>query len=592
MSIELDLNVQLLKKDVKLPSGALSESSSRKLFQWFLPDEGGVFRSADPSSIDSVVSLVLQTTQSQIPAWQMYLRDYLHVEGFAPQPASISGAIIFVMVEVNGNAQFVAWCFGQGSRWLRKGTTTPRFGLIAALNAAAKSTDSPDTGVLGASVATQDGNLRRVSLLASNPGTTANLARIDTQADSLLSVHANTKTEDLGRVVAGRSLQFSSLLNSVSDIQDLSEKVVGLSAGKDYRRANLWIDNRVPEEDPAVIDVVLERIWKVSDKTKSKDLVEISWWEPVRAADSDRPITHWRMAGERSGRNPVRRVTLTWAWVHSVITHSSPNILARAAFEREIRFFSTDDEEVGRCRLIDILSAQVSIGRVTYALVDGDVYRVDKTFLASLNSGLESCVCKSRLISYEPGESEPEYNKRAARESGMLLLDTSDIRPTGETEIEPCDLLSTDGSLFHVKRHSTATGISHLSNQAVSSATLLLREVSSRAKLKDLIQKSPWAVKDKNKVQRLVDQIQTKNWRPKVVFVIVGEWENPSIQKLSLLSRLALRTAISRLSDLGFPVEIMLIEPNKKVSPKNMPRARWDEDSRKRVEYGDDHSKR
>jgi uncharacterized protein (TIGR04141 family) len=478
----------------------------------------------------------------------------------------ISGAIVFVQVGVNDDAQFVAWCFGQGSRWLRKGATTPRFGLIAALNSAAKSKGSPDTGVLGASVATQDGNLRRVSLLAASPGTASDLARIDTQADSLLSVHANTRSEDFGRVVAGRSLQFSSFLNSVSDIRELSEKVVGLSAGKGYRRSNLWIDNRVPEEDPAVIDSVLERIWRISDKIKSKDLVETSWWEPVRAVDSDRPITHWRMARERSGPNSVRRVTLTWATVQGLIKYGSPNILAREAFEREIRFFSTEDEEVGSCQLIDILTAQVSIDRVTYALVDGDVYRIDKTFLASLNSGLEDHVCKSRLISYEPGESEPEYNKRAACEPGMLLLDTSDIRPIGETEIEPCDLLSTDGSLFHVKRHSTATGISHLSNQAVSSATLLVREASSRAKLKDLIQKGPWVVKEKNKVQRLVDQIPTKNWRPKVVFVIVGEWRNPTIQKLSLLSRLALRTAISRLSDLGFPVEIMLIEPKKEVS--------------------------
>ena len=46
----------------------------------------------------------------------------------------------------------------------------------------------------------------------------------------------------------------------------------------------------------------------------------------------------------------------------------------------------------------------------------------------------------------------------------MLLLDKTDVRPRGETAVEPCDLLGLDGTLCHVKRHANATGTSHLAS--------------------------------------------------------------------------------------------------------------------------------
>jgi uncharacterized protein (TIGR04141 family) len=142
----------------------------------------------------------------------------------------------------------------------------------------------------------------------------------------------------------------------------------------------------------------------------------------------------------------------------------------------------------------------------------------------------------------------------------MLLLDTTDIRPRGTTQIEPCDLLGPDGALCHVKRHTSATGISHVANQAVASATALLRETESRNKLGNLIRLGTWEANAKRRVRRRLNQVATSSSRLPVVIAIVGEWEHPTIKSLSLLSRLALRTAIQRLSDLGFPTQLMLID--------------------------------
>jgi hypothetical protein len=48
--------------------------------------------------------------------------------------------------------------------------------------------------------------------------------------------------------------------------------------------------------------------------------------------------------------------------------------------------------------------------------------------------------------------------------------------------------------------------------------------------------------------------------RVSVTIATVGDWSSPTIKSLSLLSRLALRTAASKLGDPGPPMQIMLIE--------------------------------
>jgi uncharacterized protein (TIGR04141 family) len=147
----------------------------------------------------------------------------------------------------------------------------------------------------------------------------------------------------------------------------------------------------------------------------------------------------------------------------------------------------------------------------------------------------------------------------------MLLLDTTDVRPRGQTKVEPCDLLGLDGSLCHVKRHSNATGISHLASQAVASATVLLHEPVSQAKLYALIQQGGWGLEDKERVREQVECMAISASRLPVILAIVGEWECPTIKNLSLLSRLTLRTAMQRLKDLGFSTQLMLIDQHEPV---------------------------
>ncbi len=420
----------------------------------------------------------------------------------------------------------MAWCFGQGSRWIRRQATTPRFGLLAALNAmaAAELGEQVGIGVTGASLAARDGNLRRASLTAAVPTASDAIPRIDTLADVLVGARIRTGHGLLGRVAAGRSLQFSATVSSTSDFQSMSDVIVDLAGQDLYRRSHGWIDFIVPETDESVIEAVLERVWQGSDDVGRPIDVDIAWCDESRDADSDHPVTHWRLAGERTSKLAVRNLALTWPGVKSRLTGRLGSAASRYALATDIRFFSNTEDELDRCPVVDLLSAELPIDGITYVLADGEIYRVDADFLAALDRDLQRLVIPSTLVPYRPGEPEDAYNRRAAKATGMLLLDKTDIRPTGMTQIEPCDLLGRDGTLCHVKRHAAATGISHLANQGVTAATVLLRRPESRDKLAALIEQGSWDADGKREVQELLNRIAGSNARLPVTFAIIGEW--------------------------------------------------------------------
>jgi hypothetical protein len=93
-------------------------------------------------------------------------------------------------------------------------------------------------GVTGASLAARDGNLRRASLTAAIPTTADAIPRIDTLADVLTAARVRTGHDVLGRVSAGRSLQFPADISCVADFRRLSALVVELAEQDGYRKAD------------------------------------------------------------------------------------------------------------------------------------------------------------------------------------------------------------------------------------------------------------------------------------------------------------------------------------------------------------------
>ena len=561
----VDLNAVVLKGSIRSPLAAIARTANEdETSHWYVPGSTGELGRVTVLPADVEVSLLVRTSEPNEPAWHRLLRDEWHVDDVALSPAGSAGAILFIQTAGEHGPHIVAWCFGQGSRWIRRNAVSPRFGVLVALNAMAESVtvgEASDVGVKGVSLATREGNLRQASLVAAVPGPAGSISRIDTLTDLLTAVRVHTGNAELGRVNAGRSLHFKAVVGSVPRLRELSALVVRMATQEGYRAVHGWIDYTVPEEDDGIANRVLDCVWSGVDDAGRPVPVEVAWWEDAeQAAGTECPVTHWRLFGERRGRLPSQQVSLTWSGIKGQVGYAmSGDVSGHEALLTEVRFFCSHEEEQGRCRLLDLVTAELAVANRSYVVADGDVWRVDVSFLSALNDELAHHVVPSHLVPYQPGELERAYNTRAASALGMLLLDKSDVRPTGETQVEPCDLIGLDGTLYHVKRHTNAPGISHLANQAVASATVLLRDQTSRDKLCQLISHGAWAQSEKEAAQQKVEE--TRANRLPVVLAIVGEWTKPTVKSLSLLCRLALKAAIQRLEDLGYAPVLMLIEP-------------------------------
>lgn|SRR5258708_275302 len=75
-------------------------------------------------------------------------------------------------------------------------------------------------------------------------------------------------------------------------------------------------------------------------------------------------------------------------------------------------------------------------------------------------------------------------------ETSVICLDETDISPTGQSQIEPCDLL-TDADetavFYHIKRSTLSSQLSHLFNQGMNAIEAVKIEPQSLGKLIELI---------------------------------------------------------------------------------------------------------
>ncbi|QPF82572.1 TIGR04141 family sporadically distributed protein [Bradyrhizobium genosp. L] len=141
-----------------------------------------------------------------------------------------------------------------------------------------------------------------------------------------------------------------------------------------------------------------------------------------------------------------------------------------------------------------------------YHLCEGSWYKVEKSYVERLNTYIDGKCAESELCPYDHDDtkdgkavySEENYNAAVSMWSDRYIcLDQTDISPSGNTTIEPCDLYSVEedtftpgrhrGVLYHIKISTRSSQLSHLFNQGVNSVQLIQLEPSSQEKMRTLV---------------------------------------------------------------------------------------------------------
>lgn len=181
-----------------------------------------------------------------------------------------------------------------------------------------------------------------------------------------------------------------------------------------------------------------------------------------------------------------------------------------------------------------------------YHLCDGEWYRVEESYVENLHHMLDQYYEDQNLPDYNH-DSEGCYNEAVAQSnSKYICLDQEDIRPIGQTGIEPCDLYSVKngvGVLFHIKVSTRSSNLSHLFNQGVNSIELIKSEMVSKSKFKSLVRKKIASNSEGDYLMPIEED------KYKVVYAIISRKDkNNKSLNLPLFSRISLMRNIKRLN--------------------------------------------
>jgi uncharacterized protein (TIGR04141 family) len=203
----------------------------------------------------------------------------------------------------------------------------------------------------------------------------------------------------------------------------------------------------------------------------------------------DRSIRYILFPRER--RSGQGNVTLAMMAIGRLLRQMGDGDAARAGLDADLRFLDESGELIGTATVLECISATLKRDGAEFIAYDGDFYAVNHSFVSRIDAELSKIPVSE--LRYPPygGETEPDYNKAAARDfpEEFVLLDRALIELPGEHGIEGADLVCSSGALIHVKRKGKSSVLSRLFLQVANSCELLRRSTPAWQQLPQLIRK-------------------------------------------------------------------------------------------------------
>jgi len=516
-----DLTFYLLKDEVTTFDDCLSETNSLVSHQLQLA--GG-----------PPATLFVRPPRSAPPWWLGFLRTLI------PEVPDMwnanTAAVLFVAVD---NARF-AITFGYGRSMLELDKLVRDFGLRTALN-----TIDPETLRSVDSRTFEELSVAR-KIQTSRPATLENFS-LNRSEDILKAVTGTPVDPQLGHRITGAD---AAKLTYVATAADLPTKCRQLLAGyrsTAYRERFDFIDHMREVRDlPTVfcLDEILLHKLRTGDESRLHLAPpEVSDW-----TEMDSFIFSRRGAAAACDLEARNYTSL----------FERPDDLSLTTLKRDKVgvLYGTAAEPNFKWRVYDVLVCEVSHAGSLYVLTGGSWYRIEPSFAERVAADVAA---RTTEVPYLPlataGETEPDYNARAARPEGPFLFDEKTARPTGAmTDVEFADLVTADRKIVHVKRKSRSSTLSHLFAQGLQSAEVFYADAGFATALKmraaaEISASAAAMIPDTRPVP--------EQWT--VVYAIITDGARPWPASLPFFSQLNFRNTAERLSRMGFNVGLARI---------------------------------
>ncbi len=257
--------------------------------------------------------------------------------------------------------------------------------------------------------------------------------------------------------------------------------------------------------------------------------------------------------------------------------------------KHKIRAFDGEEDEKVTGSVKRWLEGSVASGGVDYVLSEGDVYTIEPSYLSELDMyvdgvGHDAAVrlglpnigtIPTRLKKWTQKSTgkakqahvrdERAYNMEVSKAADRLCMDAKNVItvPKRTEPIELCDVLvASPFEFLHVKIGTASSKLSHLFNQALVSSELLIDSNEFRKAARKKIKGVAGGAVAAPFTAVIPTAISTGAKHRVTIVIVASGWTDGSgnllvpSAALPFFSKISLRTAIKRLKERGFQVEL------------------------------------
>jgi len=362
----------------------------------------------------------------------------------------------------------------------------------------------------------------------------------DVDQDVLRSIRGTPKSSVFGRHVSGRDCVHISCQTEVSELPSLLEKIFEESQKTTYAEKFSWVGRmkevRSSTQRDSLDNLLLEKI-----KNENFGKMWIAPSEYTRWQDGSAfkyPLDKGRYEDIHLGK--------------FVAVLKAKNKFAGLTVDSlkrwHIEVIDEDDNAQAEWSVYRCLYAEVEANGSTFLLNNALWYEIESDFLKEVSEEVETIQPFANDLPAFNDADEKAYNLRVAQDGAHFCCmdrQTVELKKRGLTKIEFCDLYGLNREIVHVKRYTGSSELSHLFQQGIVSAELFSHEPEFRKLVNDKLSETHKMADPEGKLDATQYQ---------VVYGIISKSKN--VLSLPFFSKIVLRNAKRRLSELGFEIRI------------------------------------
>ncbi|WP_277655966.1 DUF6119 family protein [Seleniivibrio woodruffii] len=498
--------------------------------------------SANASKLPHEASLYMSNVELKSPWW----KEFWGINHTLEQ--GLQGAIVFLPVE---NRHF-AVTFGHSYHNLKDDSYDYNFGLITTLNCLdpneLKSTDI---------LKPERGKRERIQIPVASDLNYFDFNKDESIIKKLTGIVKSEYKELFKNITGSSNLKVSSKIQA-DEILDFCKTLYEIYNKEDYLTSFPDLQNITPVKDPSVKHILNA---KLVEAFNSDDVNLV-----LTIPDIIDPSIATLISYSGAGRIQKEYDDVFIAHYREHLRDNSTHIESVSDFKNHKMLLVDENNAIKntfpifKCFIFDSI-----IDNEYFHLCEGEWYQIKNDFKEQLKEELNSIFTNNTNFPEcnEEYKDEGAYNEHTSNNSSnFICLDKTNIAPTGQTQIEPCDLYYAQNEtahLMHIKISTRSSSLSHLFNQGANSVELLRVEIESKRKLKELLEQK--ASEKSLNIQELYNPIDNDKFS--IIYgIITLKSETLKSDALPFFSRISLRRHVRSFKLMGIKCSVILIKDN------------------------------